>query len=501
MASFLSPILNARVTRAYAIAAVCMSAAHAQPVRPTQTDLPEAPAAGGQNFDQAEQILWNAIKDSRDPGVIEEYLEKYPKGRYAGKARVMLTILKAQVRLPETSSMLATPEPGASDEDSESRLWKQAETRGVREDFEVYLKQYPNGRYAPNAEIELGKLDAKEQAARTKEEAERKTQQELAALEKREEARRQEEQRSRIESESQALTLKLDRREAEKSANVRSAGMVFRDCANCPEMVVIPAGSFNMGSAPSETGHDSDEAPRHSVAIPSQFALAKTEIRRGQFAAFVKETGYAAGGGCLAFANGRWGKKAGRSWRNPGYPQLDNHPVVCVNWNDARAYVSWLARKTGKPYRLPSEAEWEYAARAGTKTARYWGGGQNLACSYANIMDTKGKAKVPGVTWAAHKCNDGYAYTSPVGQFKPNTFGLYDMIGNAWEWTEDCWNESYRAAPVDGGAWTAGECGKRVLRGGSWDNEPPFARSAVRYKTEVSTRFNTSGFRVARTLP
>lgn len=252
-------------------------------------------------------------------------------------------------------------------------------------------------------------------------------------------------------------------------------GTVFRDCPECPEMVVIPAGAFVMGSPKSAEHYSSDdERPTHMVTIGRPFALARTEVTRGQFAAFVKATGHATGDKCTIFQAGKWVATPGANWQNPGFPQDDSHPVVCVNWDDAQAYVKWLQRRTGKQYRLPSEAEWEYAARAGTTTRWYWGTDELRSCDFANIADNTARSQISGITWEA-KCSDGHAYTAPGGQFRPNGFGLYDTAGNVWEWVEDCYTAGYEGAPINGSAWVAVQCEKRVLRGGSW-----FKRSGVR---------------------
>jgi formylglycine-generating enzyme required for sulfatase activity len=285
------------------------------------------------------------------------------------------------------------------------------------------------------------------------------------------------------------------------ATDARQPGKTFKDCDDCPEMVVVPAGSFQMGSPSSEAERYPGEDPVHKVTIARDFALGKTHVTRGQFAQFVNATGHDAGGKCYTFENGKYAEHSERSWRGPGFAQKDDHPAVCLNWSDAKAYVEWLSRKTGKNYRLPSEAEWEYAARAGTTTVRFWGDSPDQACSHANVMDSTGKEKVPGVTWEGHNCSDGYAYTSPAASFKPNAFGLYDMIGNTWEWTEDCWNENYNGAPSDGSAWTRGECLKRVLRGGSWYFTPRYARSATRYRFLSTFRNYIYGFRIASSLP
>ena len=159
-----------------------------------------------------------------------------------------------------------------------------------------------------------------------------------------------------------------------------------------------------------------------------------------------------------------------------------------------------MGRKTGERYRLPSESEWEYAARAGTTAARYWGNDPDAACKSANVYDRTSKSK-NGYDWTHHECTDGHAHTAPVGSFRSNDFGLYDVLGNVFEWLEDCWNDSYSGVPTDGTAWTAGDCGLRVLRGGSWDNAPRIIRSAYRYRFGSGNRHFNIGFRVARTLP
>ena len=179
---------------------------------------------------------------------------------------------------------------------------------------------------------------------------------------------------------------------------------------------------------------------------------------------------------------------------------MDSHPVVCVSWNDAKAYVRWLSGETGEAYRLLSEAEWEYVARAETRTARYWGESESGQCRYANGLDEaweRGHADRP---WAIASCDDGHTKTAPVGRYEANGFGLRDVLGNVWEWVEDCWNDSYAGAPRDGSAWTSGECGRRVLRGGSWFDSPGALRSANRFRNPAGGRFGSGGFRVARTL-
>ncbi len=279
-------------------------------------------------------------------------------------------------------------------------------------------------------------------------------------------------------------------------------GQAFRDCPDCPEMVVIPSGTFTMGSPEDEKDRSSVEGPQHTVTIGRRFAVAKYPVTRGEFAAFVRETGRRADGGCVVYRRERnlFETDASKSWRDPGFAQTDRHPVVCVTWHDAKAYTEWLSLKTGKSYRLPSEAEHEYAARAGTMTRFFWGDDPAYrdVCSYANVADQSSQNLDLG---SRATCNDGHSYTAPVGSFEANRFGLHDMSGNVFEWTEDCWHETYSGAPRDGSAWITGEkCGLRVIRSGSWLWSPIAARSASRGMFESGARYYVHGFRVARSL-
>ena len=254
-----------------------------------------------------------------------------------------------------------------------------------------------------------------------------------------------------------------------------------------------------MGSPDSEKQRDDDEGPVHRVRIAA-FALSKTEITRGQFAEFVKQAKYDAGDKCWTLAQGKFAERDG-NWRKPGYPQNNTHPVTCINWDDAQAYAKWLSRKTRKQYRLPTEAEWEYAARAGTRSARYWGDNPDLACRYANVADKTAMAQIPAtMAWLSHNCTDHYAYTAPVGRYRANAFGLKDMLGNVWEWTGDVYRDSYDGAPANGKAWQ-GQGTYHVLRGGSWNSDPQNVRAAVRNSNKAALRFSFFGFRLARKLP
>jgi formylglycine-generating enzyme required for sulfatase activity len=276
-------------------------------------------------------------------------------------------------------------------------------------------------------------------------------------------------------------------------------GETFKDCENCPEMVVVPAGEFTMGSPPSEKDRESEEGPQHDVSIPAPFAVGKFELTKDQFDAFVNDSGYGAGSKCWTYENGKFLERTGRSFRNPGFKQGGNEPVTCINWDDAKAYSAWLSKKTGKSYRLPSEAEWEYAARAGSQLRLVSAKSEGDLCHYGNGADLT--AKKTFKDWPGANCSDSYVYTAPVGSFAANDFGLHDMQGNVFEWVEDCHHDSYNGAPSDGSAWVSGgDCSKRVLRGGSWDGYPRYLRPAFRFRNRAVNRYITFGFRLARTL-
>ena len=238
-----------------------------------------------------------------------------------------------------------------------------------------------------------------------------------------------------------------------------------------------------MGSPPSEEGRDDDEGPVHHVTIPVRFAVGVYKVTFGEFGRFVSSTGRSMGNECRTYEGGEFKERSGRSWRSPGFSQTDLHPAVCVSWEDAQAYVAWLSGETGEAYRLLSEAEWEYVARAGTTTRYHWGDdiGRNLAnCDGC------------GSRWDDKS-------TSPVGSFGANAFGLHDVHGNVREWVEDCWNDSYAGAPRDGSAWMSGDCSHHGLRGGSWWGYPQWIRAAYRSLYDSGIRDNI-GFRVARTV-
>ena len=290
-------------------------------------------------------------------------------------------------------------------------------------------------------------------------------------------------------------------------------GSTFRDCEHCPVMVVIPAGSFMMGSPFSESDL-TDEKPLHEVTIANNIAVGKTELTFDEWDVCVEA------GRCPKADDGGYGR--------------GNYPVINVSWLDAQVYVGWLGEITGARYRLLSEAEFEYAVRAGTTTPWFWGEaeagwGSSKACEYANLYDAAGKEAHPTYAWSHHKCNDGYAENAPTGKYKPNQFGLYDMLGNVREWIEDCHQKGYKGATTDGSVRTqsapcekkfegvcmdkfdsaaadgsagghGGVCEKRVARGGAWIDGGSTARSASRYSEVEEFRDYKMGVRVARDL-
>ena len=251
------------------------------------------------------------------------------------------------------------------------------------------------------------------------------------------------------------------------------AGRVFSDCDVCHEMVVVPAGSFMMGSPSWEEGRDDDEGPVHQVNIARPFAAGVREVTFAEWDACVAD------GGCYGYSPGDEGWGRGK------------RPVINVIWEEARGYVRWLSAETGKEYRLLSESEWEYAARAGTTTPFHYG--STISTGQANYNGN--------YTYGSGAKGEYRGRTVPVGSFPANQFGLHDVHGNVWEWTQDCWNHNYQGAPTDGSAWESGDCSRRVLRGGSWNLDPRDLRSADRDRFATGVRsIGVGGFRVARTL-
>ena len=287
----------------------------------------------------------------------------------------------------------------------------------------------------------------------------------------------------------------------------------FRDCDVCPEMQPIAPGRFTMGASVEEerrhgmpaaqTGRSS---PLREVRFERGFAMAVYPVTVAEFRAFVQATGHAAPRSCTTQhrQDGHFVYEhvRGYSWRDPGFVQDDRHPVVCVSSEDAEAYAAWLSEKTGRAYALPNEAQYEYAARAGTTTSYFWGDVRDArACEYSNQPDqdqASALGDVPRGPDYRFQCSDGYAWTSPVGSYEPNPWGLYDMFGNIWEWTADCWNDDFEGAPTDGSTWTAGDCDARPSRGGSYGNAVFSTYAGIRAPRHASYVGHSWGFRVVR---
>jgi formylglycine-generating enzyme required for sulfatase activity/serine/threonine protein kinase len=253
----------------------------------------------------------------------------------------------------------------------------------------------------------------------------------------------------------------------------------FRDCPECPEMVTLAApDTFRMGSPADEGQRGNDESPQHPVTMQRSFSIGRYEVSFDQWEQCI------AAGGCASRPNDRgWGR--------------GKRPVINVTLDDATTYTRWLSKKTGRKYRLPSEAEWEYAARAASSGPAYWGNALSLACRYANGPDLSyAKDQNPSIN--AVQCTDGFAATAPVGSFVPNAFGLYDMLGNVWEWTSDCYHDNYSGAPADGSAWGDASCGNVAVRGGSFAGDAYDLRAANRLKNTPASRRFSVGFRVVR---
>lgn len=246
---------------------------------------------------------------------------------------------------------------------------------------------------------------------------------------------------------------------AAESGAERLPGELIRDCSDCPELVIAPSGEFDMGSTAKPS-----EQPVHHVSIGKNFAIGRRDVTFAEW-----DTCVAASGCKFSPPDQGWGR--------------GDRPVTNVSWDDAKEFLAWLSKTTGKPYRLPTEAEWEYAARGGSTTPYWWGkeaGSRRAQCA---------------------ECGGGEnGKTVPSGSFRPNAFGLYDTAGNAAEWVEDCWNPTYRGAPKDGSAWTNGDCSLRVLRGGSFADKATAVRSSARFRYDEGVRYYANGFRVARDL-
>jgi formylglycine-generating enzyme required for sulfatase activity len=282
---------------------------------------------------------------------------------------------------------------------------------------------------------------------------------------------------------------------------VPQSGTAFRDPTTGMEFVYVPGGEYEQGCHPGNGGEcDDDEKPARQVRL-SPFWMAKTEVTVAQFRQFANDSGYRTEaeqiGGCYYWTGEEWKQESSKTWRNPGFSQDDRHPVTCVSWNDAQAFIRWLAQKSGQSYRLPAEAEWEYACRDAGKPVKYaWGDGEPRSGGPAlgNIADEQS-----GLTWRVKGYNDGHARTSPVGSFPANGLGLSDMTGNVWEWVQDIYNDKAYHSGATTDPIYQGSGARRVLRGGGWDDFPRFVRCSDRVRLDPGIRYAYLGFRLART--
>lgn len=291
-----------------------------------------------------------------------------------------------------------------------------------------------------------------------------------------------------------------------------AAPATFSDCPDCPTMVTIPAGGATLGSTPEERAaagivplFGDREGPTYRVTFARGYAIGRTEVTRGQWRAFVEATHRPDPATCGTHdgKTDNWQPRPGFSWRKPMFEQTDDHPAVCISYDDAVAYTKWLSAKTGKPYRLPSDAEWEYAARAGTTTPWYWGISPEAGCAKANLLSA-GTGQALG--WpksldGRFVCSGTRSFTVPVASYPPNPWGLYDMLGNAFEWAADCNSPDNRDAHADGSARTTGDCTRHYLKGGAFHTPFWLTRAAVRgAPIAADLHMFAVGFRVARSL-
>ena len=410
--------------------------------------------------------------------------------------------------------------------------------RTRKESEERRIKAEQDRKIAEERAQQLAALDAQrqkleaerrqqEQAARAVEEARRQAEeqerQRREAEQQRivdEQRRREEEQRRREEEEKRIVEEKIKRQlamvivkappgaqRATPAVGVYvppAPGTVFKDCADvCPEMISIQTGRYQMGASRDDRDATSAERPPQIVTLSEPFAIGAYEITRAQFGAFVGETKHNPTG-CTTLSYNivtglNFGFDATRRWDNVGFDQTDKHPVACVSFDDARAYVRWLSEKTGWNYRLPSEAEWEYVARSGSVGTRPWGENPNDSCHYSNNGDMTLNTLSTLSLWPVHNCRDGHAYTAPVGSFPPNGMGAYDMMGNVWEWTEDCWTNTLAGIAIDGRPRTGGDCSFRAVRGGAWfSTKSETFRTSARVAEPTNRRAPYIGIRVAR---
>jgi len=512
-------------------------------LEPAASDAVAAPSAV--TGSDKEALFWESIKDSKDPEEFAAYLEQYPNGTFARLARGKMAKLSNAGETPMQEETAPAPEAPAvadrvveldvtyvarqsanirSEPSTDGKIigrlkeddavavtgkvqdkdwyrvaiakdtgagetgyvssqllaeadvdeiiaWGDVKKKPSVEALDAFLKAHPGSYFQPKAEALLAALTAPAPAAAP----------------------------PPAPAETTQPTEEATAAPARSSAR---AGAIIRDCSDCPEMVVVPAGSFTMGSPSSEAGRADNENSQHRVTLARPFAAGKFEVTVSQFQKFVQASGYRPTDYCWTDPDGDgiWYNLAWYNWAGPGfagYTQGANDPVVCVTWRDAEAYAAWLSNKTGKTYRLLSEAEWEYAARAGKQTPYPWGSDLSGVCTGTNGADARVLRLFPA--WTGAPCDDGHAYTAPAGSYPANDFGLYDTVGNVMEWVEDCYRGNYDTTPTDGSA-VGGNCDSRVVRGGAWSVKTNDLRFADRSSYTPDGATISFGFRVARDL-
>jgi formylglycine-generating enzyme required for sulfatase activity len=405
-------------------------------------------------------------------------------------------VLQERWRTSEAARIAAEAQTKAEREQREAEDRRQAAAAAKRKTEEETAAK---ARLA-DAKRQQDEREAAEKRAAAKKAAEEQARQQAEAKRKADLAEQQRRDLEAKMSATSAATLPLDRVLTNAEELQLAPRQEFQECKDCPRMIVVPAGTFLMGTGPTELGRSESEGPQHSVTIARAFAAGKFEVTFDQFRAFVKDANHAVPQACSDFdpaKNAPIGN-IGSFWF-PGFMQQGDHPAVCVSWKDAKAYVEWLSMRLARDYRLLSEAEWEYAARAGSQTRYHFGEDEKRLCEFGNVADIAEPSKLGARPLV--DCRDGYLRTAPVGKYAPNAFGLHDTIGNVWEWVEDCGGGDYAGAPSNGSASKVGACATRVSRGGGWGSVALNVRSATRnLRFGPDERYHFLGFRVARTL-
>ncbi len=407
---------------------------------------------------------WRKADAAATIDAFRKYLRDFPAGQQADTATKRISLLIEAKRKRDLAQRSAREAREARERDD--RAWTEARRSNVLEKYRNYLQRFPNGQHRQDARAKITELDV---AQRRREEADRRRKEEAA--------RRREEKQRRAQG---RIPVAVNQRSGAdkvrwlKPGNGRSES--FKECRDCPTMVVIPAGKFKLGSPGGETDRDPDEGPRLNVTMSKPFAVGKFEVTFAQWDACVDD------GGCNTY------KPSDQEWGR------ERHPVINVSWYDARSYAAWLSKKTGKPYRLLSEAEWEYTARAGTDLAFWWGRALNGRQANFDRSTSRGNA---GSSTAPRR-------TAPVKSFHANGWGLYDVHGNVWEWVADCWYANYSAKFKSdrraGKPALGSNCKLRVMRGGGWNSPAKSLRSANRAHFVAKNDFFNLGFRIARTI-